>query len=217
MKQAAIDKLAADVMVVPESPKPPAESTARLWFGEPDKKGLAVMAGPGVGLELVDVGVDLPRYVIPIQVRSARSFLLLAVWTQNDGDDRYVRGLVRAVDACESLISSQDTVIMGDFNSSTRFDKEHPKDRNHSALVRKLDSLGLESAYHAHYVEGQGAETRPTFFHHYDKDKPHHIDFCFLPKSWRGSLKSVAVGSFAEWKEYSDHAPLMVDIADVGG
>lgn len=204
-KMTALSRLAADLAVVPESPRPPTDLPGQIWVGEPKKKGLAILAGPGIDLELVDVGEALLNYIVPIQVRGPRLFLLLAVWTQNGGDDKYVRGLVRAVDACASHISSQDTVVMGDFNSNTVWDKEHPKDRNHSALVQELDSLGLESAYHAKYGEEQGAEQQHTFFFHKNEESRHHIDYCFIPKAWRGALKSVTVEPFADWKKYSDH------------
>jgi endonuclease/exonuclease/phosphatase family metal-dependent hydrolase len=103
---------------------------------------------------------------------------------------------------------------MGDFNSNALWDDEFPKDRNHSALVRNLDSLGLESAYHAQYGEEQGAEKRYTFFFHKKEEQKYHIDYCFLPKAWRGALRNVSVGSFTDWKKYSDHVPLVVDVSE---
>lgn len=213
-KRAALKRLAADLAVVPESLRPPAEVSGQLWFGEPKKKGLAVLAGPDIDLEYIDVGSELSPYIVPIQVHGPRSFLLLAVWTQNEGDEKYVRGLVRAVDACEGIISTQPTVVMGDFNSNAVWDNEHPKDCNHSALVRQLDSLGLESAYHVHYGEKYGEETRPTFFHYRQESRKHHIDYCFFPKAWRHELRNVSVGSFADWSKLSDHVPLIVEVGD---
>jgi hypothetical protein len=213
-KLSALARLGADVAVVPESPKLTSESNRERWFGDNPRKGLAVLTAPDFELTRVDTGFNLPRYVVPLQVRGPCSFLLLAVWAQNDGVDRYVRGLVRAVDLCEPLIISQPTVMLGDFNSNTTWDDEHPKDRNHTALVERLSSLGLFSAYHAYYGEDHGAETRPTFFEYRDEHRPYHIDFCFVPNSWRTALRNVAVGTFAEWSGISDHMPLLLDIEE---
>ena len=129
-----------------------------------------------------------------------------------DGADRYVRGLNRAVEMCEAMVTAQPTVIMGDFNSNTTWDHEHPKDQNHSALVRRLDGMGLVSAYHSHHAEEHGRESLPTFFFYRSQDRPYHSDFCFVPKAWQRGIKDVSVGEFTEWREFSDHMPLMCDV-----
>jgi hypothetical protein len=210
----ALAPLCADVAVIPESPKLPKESNRARWFGDdPKKKGLAVLAAPGFSLIPVDLGVTLPRYVIPLQVRRRRSrFLLIAVWAQNDKPDRYVRGVVRAIGLCERIIRAQPTVALGDFNSNSIWDHEHPKDRSHSALVARLETLGLVSAYHAYHDELQGQETRATFFEYRHENRPYHIDFCFIPKPWRPAITNLTVGSFADWSALSDHMPVVVDI-----
>jgi hypothetical protein len=45
----------------------------------------------------------------------------------------------------------------------------------------------------------------------------HHMDFCFIPDSRSGRLKSVRIGTYGRWvashARYSDHAPLTVDIS----
>src|ERR1035441_1156390 len=60
-------------------------------------------------------------------------------------------------------------------------------------------------------AEKQVAETRPTYYFYRHQDKPFHIDYVFVPKSWR--LKSVEVGSFREWGHLSDHVPVVVDVS----
>src|SRR6266853_341092 len=207
----ALAPLAADVVVVPDSPRLPTESARARWFGDNPRKGIAILAAPGFDLVPFETGVRLPRYVVPIQVSGPRPFLLLAVWAQNDKADRYVRGVVRAVDLCERFIKAQPTVALGDFNSNSIWDHEHPKDRNHTALVEQLDSLGLVSAYHEYHDERHGSETRPTFFEYRHEHRPYHIDFCFVPRTWRNAFRNVVVGSFADWSPLSDHMPLGLD------
>jgi hypothetical protein len=80
--------------------------------------------------------------------------------------------------------------------------------RNHTEVVRLFDGHGLISAYHTHHEEKQGAEMRPTYYFYRHRDKPSHIDYGFVPNSWK--LGSVEVGSFREWEELSDHVPVVV-------
>ena len=213
-KLAALTRLGADVAVIPESPKLVTESERERWFGDNPRKGLAILAAPGFDLSPIDVGRTLPRYVVPMQVRGPRPFLLLAIWAQNDGANKYVRGVIRAIDLCDGIIRSHPTVALGDFNSNSIWDHEHPEGRNHTALVERLDSLGLVSAYHAYHGEPHGAETRPTFFEYRHEHRPYHLDFCFLPKTWGAFVRNVTVGPFADWSPLSDHMPLSVDISD---
>ena len=72
--------------------------------------------------------------------------------------------VVEAVRMYRSTFEAGPTVLMGDLNSNTIWDKTHPKDRNHSALVNMLDELGMVSAYHAHHDEKHGGEASPTFY-----------------------------------------------------
>jgi len=79
--------------------------------------------------------------------------------------------------------------------------------------VRNLDSLGLVSAYHHFHGEEQGAESRPTLHMLKDRERPYHIDYCFVPKSWTAHIRSVDIGTYEGWIKYSDHCPLVVDLA----
>jgi endonuclease/exonuclease/phosphatase family metal-dependent hydrolase len=61
----------------------------------------------------------------------------------------------------------------------------------------------------------QGFEAEATiYWRDRNKDGPkYHIDYCFVPSSWTGSLAAVSVGSFDDWvgSGLSDHVPLIVD------
>ncbi|HJW08314.1 MAG TPA: hypothetical protein VJ483_01695, partial [Holophagaceae bacterium] len=104
-------------------------------------------------------------------------------------------------------------VFLGDFNSNAIWDHEHPADRNHSAVVARLKSHGLVSAYHHQRQEAHGCENEPTFYLHWNEAKPFHLDYCFLPKTWARRIRNVEVGGFEAWKDHSDHRPLIVDLA----
>ena len=121
-------------------------------------------------------------------------------------------GIVRAIQIYSHLIERTPTVVIGDFNSNAIWDSWHPPDLNHSALVRLLADLGLVSSYHHYHREVHGAETRPTFYLRRDKQRPYHIDYCFVPESWAPHIQSVQIGSDDDWQKHSDHRPLLVHL-----
>ena len=204
--------LQADIAVVPECPRVPERPGTAVWVGAKPAKGLAVFATDPWRVQRVRAPRGLPRYALPVLVSGPESFLLLAIWAMPHPTVPYVRGMHRAVRACRSLMESRPTVLLGDFNSNTIWDAEHPPDRSHSALVRYLGERGLVSAYHARHAEAQGHETRPTFFLYRHEKRPYHIDYCFLPTTWMGRVRDVTVGDHGAWARKSDHMPLTVDV-----
>jgi exodeoxyribonuclease-3 len=134
---------------------------------------------------------------------------------QNERRNRYVLGVVRAIRRCASLIQSQPTVLLGDFNSNTFWDRLYPRDANHTALVQRLHELGCVSAYHHFFGEEHGAESRPTYFHYNHGDKPYHLDYCFVPRAWTPRIRRILVGKHDQWRRWSDHRPVVVDLSDL--
>jgi exodeoxyribonuclease-3 len=200
------------VSVVQECPKPKQDNPALLWFGDNIRQGIAVVASPGYHLAPLPTK-EAPRFLIPVQVTGPVSFLLLAVWAKTDINYRYVKAVIRGVEYYNDLITTQATVIVGDFNSNKIWDYKRPSHLNHSGLVRSLASLGLVSAYHRFFGEGQGVESRPTLHMLKKRERPYHIDYCFVPESWVPSITSVEVGTYETWIAASDHCPLVVDVA----
>jgi endonuclease/exonuclease/phosphatase family metal-dependent hydrolase len=96
---------------------------------------------------------------------------------------------------------------LGDFNDNASYTSG-----NWQALLDLLQPLGLASAYHEHFRERFGAETRPTYFHHGKQTSAFHLDYRFLPQTWTKQITKVEVGTFDEWHSISDHAPLIVDL-----
>jgi Endonuclease/Exonuclease/phosphatase family. len=174
---------------------------------------LAVFGTSGVSLELACPIRYISRHAVPVLVSGlGQSFLLLAVWARGGGTDRYVRGVVDALDSYQTLITSYPTVVMGDINSNTFWDRDNPGSRNHTALVRRLAEQRIVSVYHEVNAERQGEERQPTFYLYNHIEKPYHIDYCFIPHHWLPSVKSMKVGTHRQWRRWSDHRPIMVDI-----
>ena len=144
----------------------------------------------------------------------------LAVWAQNASSGsirkRSLGPLRRAMARYRDFLSHPATLVAGDLNSNTIWDK--PGWRiNHSTKVRLLEEqFGLVSAWHAVTGEPHGAETVPTlYWRDRTKDGPtYHIDYVFLPAQWLASVTELTVGTYEEWcgSGLSDHVPILVDV-----
>jgi endonuclease/exonuclease/phosphatase family metal-dependent hydrolase len=153
----------------------------------------------------------VPKYIFPVQVVGPREFLLLAVWSKGGQTHNYIEAVVKAVLMYRTLIEETPTVLIGDLNSNVIWDATHPPELNHTALLALLGDLKMVSAYHSFHQEVAGQETRPTYFFHWKETRPFHIDYCFIPESWVANVRRVEVGSYEEWKNHSDHRPLLVE------
>jgi hypothetical protein len=213
-KAPLLDTLAPDIAVIQECAKPIVESPSCLWFGDNPKQGIAIQASGPYRLHALPVLPDAPKFVIPVSVSGPRDFTMFAVWTLGKQPYRYVEAAAKAVDMYRGEIAASPTVMIGDFNSNTIWDATHPREFNHSSLVRRLHELKLVSAYHYYRDEEHGHESQPTFFLHWKKARPYHIDYCFLPEAWAKCIRHVEVGSFEDWNAFSDHRPLLVEIDD---
>ena len=65
-----------------------------------------------------------------------------------------------------------------------------------------------------YFDENLGSETKPTLFQWRKQTKPFHNDYCFASKDFMNRLKEVSVGEYADWKEFSDHMPVIVTFDD---
>jgi hypothetical protein len=211
-KMPLLDPFQPDVAVVPEIGRPQSVNDHCLWFGIKENQGLAVVSSQAFQLEPLPEKPGAPKYVVPIKVTGPINFTLFAIWTIQGQEMRYIRAVATCLDLYLELFAQGPIVLMGDFNSNAIWDKEHPTNLCHSAVVRKLGGLGIVSAYHHYRSEEHGCESEPTFFLHHKKEKPFHIDYCFLPITWANKLSSIQVGSFEAWQGLSDHRPLVLEM-----
>lgn len=211
LKSAMLDGLLPDVAVLQEVARPQSAQAGVLWFGENPNIGMAVVARAPYRLASVPALPNVPKWVVPVAIDGPVSFLLFAVWTIHDQAFSYVRALASAMDQYSELLSKGSTVVMGDFNSNAIWDQDHPDDLNHTSVVSRFCRLDMVSSYDHHHGVSHGREADKTFYLRKKEDRGHHIDYCFVPRSWTNQLRDVQVGSFSEWSAASDHCPLVVD------
>ncbi len=213
-----------DILVIPECECPEKlifnadtlKPTDTLWFGTNRHKGLAILSYGDVRLKALDVYNPEFRMIVPIAVTGGRcDFNLFAVWAYNpdDPDGRYIEQVWKAIHYYDNLILSDQTILVGDFNSNTIWDRKR-RAGNHSNVVKHLQEKGIYSAYHLHHHQIQGKEEHPTFYLYRHQYKPYHLDYCFVSEDLAGRILTVEVGDHAFWANYSDHVPLIVEFAD---
>lgn len=214
-KSALLEPLLADIAVIQEIAAPAEASPQILWYGENRNQGMAVVARAPYTLTRLPELEGVPKYIVPVAVSGPRSFTLFAVWTLGEQARPYVQAACTAIDMYTVHFEST-VVLLGDFNSNAIWNKEHRKGLNHEAMVDRLRSRGLTSAYHSTRGVEHGVEpTADHTFHLYGhEEKSFHIDYCFLPEAWASQIEEVAVGDYATWHAHSDHRPLVVSMRD---
>lgn len=215
-----------DILVVPECESPDkllfAEGLqtpdAIVWHGKNQHKGIGIFSFNNYQLKLLDCHNPDFKNILPISVTKDKDeFILFAVWANNpeDKDGAYVTQVWKALQYYENLLSESKTILIGDFNSNTIWDKPR-REGNHSTVVAKLEAKKIFSTYHRFFNQVQGKEEHPTLYMYRHQDKPYHIDYCFASADFMERLKSVEVGKYEDWSMYSDHKPLIVEFDNTG-
>lgn len=184
-----------------------------IWQGKNPHKGLGVFAYNGYKLELLDCHNPDFKNILPIAVTGgAVDFMLFAIWANNpeDKDGPYITQIWKALKHYDHLLAETKTLLVGDFNSNTIWDKPK-REGNHSTLVAKLEAKHILSTYHHFFNQEQGKEAHPTFYFYRHEDKPYHLDYCFASADFIQKMTSVEVGAYTNWTMHSDHKPLMVE------
>ena len=212
-----------DIVIVPECEHPSKlkfdpsipQPTDMLWFGSNSNKGLGIFSYSHFRFKLKRTHNPDLKMIIPVAVTGgAEDFTLYAVWANNpaDPDGQYVEQVWKALQHYNRHIRSRQTMLVGDFNSNTIWDRKY-RQGNHSHVVEKLAKKGIYSCYHLHHDQQQGKEAHPTFYLYRHLDKPYHLDYCFASKDFTDKIISVEVGEYEQWKTYSDHVPVIITYA----
>jgi len=213
-----------DILIIPECEHPdkllfPIDTPKpidTLWFGKNKNKGLAILSYSNFRFTVLDNHNQDLQMIVPIAVTDGQyAFNLFAIWANNptDRDGQYIEQVWKAIHYYDSLLTDTKTILIGDFNSNKIWDRKHRKS-NHSVVVQLLEEKGIFSTYHLHHKQTQGLEEHPTLYMYRHKDKPYHIDYCFVSRDLLGKVRSVEIGGFDEWTKYSDHVPVVVTFDD---
>jgi exonuclease III len=218
-KATHILSLKPDIVIIPECEHPDKlkfgeelpKPTDQLWFGENKNKGLGIFSYNHFRFKLMKNHNPELKMIIPIKATGGdECFTLFAVWAGNpaDPDGQYVEQVWKALQHYKRQLSKKNTMLIGDFNSNTIWDRKY-RIGNHSDVVDRLNKKGIVSTYHLHHKQIQGKEAHPTFYLYRHKDKPYHLDYCFVSTDLANKLHSVEVGNH-DWTKYSDHVPVIV-------
>lgn len=151
-----------------------------------------------------------PPWTLPVVVDGPRSFTLVGAWTvQMSGWPDYVPQIAQALEWVVER-GGEDVVVAGDLNAPIASSQ-----KAYDVVVEQYTGMGLVDAYRGARGLGLGdAPPEPTYFHHWKRDRPFHIDHVLLPTTWaQGAV--VQVGDYETWvaSKRSDHVPVVVDLA----
>ena len=208
-KVAALEGLDPDVAVLCEALEPDEQSDQLLWFpSKVSRLGIQVRCFGRHTLVRLKTA-DLPNCVVPVRVRGAIDFNLIAVWTRPAPS--YTKAFLNGLSAYAGLLRRGPTVVAGDFNGSPAFDKPNQRNKWWTGGFAQLQGAGLVSAYHEFHGVGFGGEAHAT--HHFLRkpERPFHIDFCFVPRTWANRRLEAQIATGPQWSALSDHFPLIVD------
>ena len=209
-----------DILIVPECEHPSKlkfpdgtpEPVDKLWFGTNLNKGLGIFSYSKLRFKVHKSYNPALKMVIPVSVTGGDFKLMLyAIWANNpdDPDGQYVEQVWKAIHHYDKHISDKQTILVGDFNSNTFWDRKY-RVGNHSHVVKRLEEKGVYSCYHLHHKQIQGKEEHPTHYLYRHKDKPYHLDYCFVSADIAEKISSVEIGDYDFWSKYSDHVPVIV-------
>ncbi len=235
-KISVVDSLNAEIVIVQECEDPSQSTRAYrewsgdfLWCGQNKNKGIGIFPKKGNVVRKLDwsgafsiTGLSSESRSITWTTEELELFLpfrvndtytVLACWTK--GSDIQAFGYMgqfwKYLQIHKNQLCVDDTIIAGDFNSNSRWDKP---DRwwSHTDTVNELSKLGIYSLYHEQEGERQGFETSPTFFLQRNPAKPYHIDFVFLSKNLMHD-SHLMIGGREKWLAVSDHLPLLCTLS----
>lgn len=213
-------KYKPDILIVPECEHPDklkfSEGSnlpaAIIWSGDNLNKGIGVFSYNNYQLKIHPSYEPGFKHIIPISVTGGEAdFTLFAIWANNPLDKgfQYVGQVWKALNFYDELLNHPPTVLAGDFNSNTIWDKPR-REGNHSTVVSSLEKRNIHSSYHHFFNQRQGKEKKNTLFMYRHPDKSYHIDYCFVSASLLEKMVDVKIGTHKKWSHLSDHTPLIV-------
>lgn len=210
-----------DILVVQECEHPDkllfSSTTQRptdfLWFGENKHKGLGIFSYSNYRIKQLEQYNPDFKIIVPIGVTGGQfDFTLFAIWANNrqDKDNQYIEQVWRAINHYDQLLDTGKSILTGDFNSNKIWDRKS-RVGNHTEVVDRLAGKKIYSVYHKYLEQRQGKEIHPTFFLQRNKNKPYHIDYCFISSDLYEKVENLEIGTYENWIIHSDHTPLIIN------
>lgn len=190
------------------------QPTAHYWYGNNPNKGIAIFTFNGFKIDLQYLEHNESfEFIIPVRIFADNfEFILYAVWTQKTYNGHYTVHIFDAVEYYKDKITCFPSIIMGDYNSNSIWDKARRR-TNHTNLVKMLSEINLSSVYHISRQEDQGKENTPTLYFQRKEDRGYHIDYCFISNELIPSVIAFTIGVYSEYIMYSDHMPLQLSLS----
>lgn len=203
------------------------EHHSMAWVGRHESRGLGVM-GFGSTAAKLDGGRWDQRleWIVPVAVSGSAGFQVLGVWALNENAQVKFKSKPAASQPIQMMrlyqsMLREPCVIAGDFDNNPVFHRNDPN-WDMLELVALLNTAGYVSAYHAfgELEHGDPRELPTRFRPNADGGVDrHHVDYCFVPKSWLPALRRVQVGDPAAWLsglqakpvQAEEHVPVVCD------
>ena len=184
-----------------------------IWHGINLNKGIAVISFNNIEIELAsDFNQDFD-FVLPLKFKLKHKWInLFSVWAmpnKTHPSKSYIGQVWAAANYYKATLS-QTSIWIGDFNSNAIWDKQR-KDGNHSDLVQLFNDYNILSLYHRQFEIEHGCEQYPTLYLLKKKNRPYHMDYCFLSNELINDKTKVEIGHYEDWIKWSDHMPLIID------
>ena len=152
------------------------EGWSSAWFGDtPREKALGVLVKPPWTIR--EMRALKPKWAGRVVIDGPSSIELFPVWAHRDTTSglEYIEQVHFLLDIIDHTSLSQFTIVAGDFNSNSIWDRDYGL-KSHTAAVSRFHKLGLESAYYIFFAESQGAEKRPTHWNNKNEGLvPHRL------------------------------------------
>lgn len=206
-----LDKFNADIILIQEAEQLPPKFFPNYeyqWTGLNDKKGVGTLFKNKEYAIPASFNTNL-IYYLPA---SLTDFNLINVWAYGHRASKFGPEVIGypldAFKYYEDFIGIKKTIILGDFNHSVIWDTKMNNNK-FIDIYNYLKNLNFISAYHSFNEEVFGSESIATLYHTKNINKKYHIDYAFI-KGF--TLSNIEIGLYADWIDYSDHMPLILDI-----
>lgn len=125
----------------------------------------------------------------------------------------YVRSAHAFLDALAAVGHRGEVVIGGDWNLTIGQRQPGETSKNSKAELTLIDRLrdefALESAWSMTYPTSHLPQTLRWSA---DPVSPYHCDGILIPMAWKERVTHVGIGRNQDWRAYSDHNPVWVDL-----